>query len=62
MHRIEISLKSDPEHGTRPTIVCVDTKTRWLLFLDFGRSMIVHELDRRESTSLITILAQDVQG
>jgi hypothetical protein len=39
MHRIEISVKSDPEHGISPTIVCVDTKTRWLLFLDFGSSM-----------------------
>ena len=38
MYRIEISLKSDPERGTSPTIVCVDTKTNLqrLLFLDFG--------------------------
>ena len=45
MDRIEISLKSEPEHGTSPTIVCVDTKTRWLLFLDFGRSMYMIWID-----------------
>ena len=46
MHRIEISVKSDPEHGISPTIVCIDTKTRLLLFFRFLKQH-VHDLDRQ---------------
>ena len=44
-HRIKISVKSDAELGISPTIVCADTKTRLLLFLDFGSSMFMIWID-----------------